>query len=82
MLLDHHIRTFSPMSVKVFQVLIVLIQNDLWKVVVLHCGTSYFAVLVLLALVFLVVFLRKTKDEFVKPWITLKKYSISRYSCQ
>ena len=73
------------MSVKVFQVLIVLIQKDLWKVVVLHCGTSYFAVLVLLeALVVLIVFLRKTKDEFVNPWIniTLKKYTISRYSCQ
>ena len=38
----------SNVSVKVFQVLIVLIQNDLWKFVVLHCGTSYFAVLVLL----------------------------------
>jgi hypothetical protein len=33
----------SNVSVKEFQVLIVLIQNDLWKVVVLHCGTSYFA---------------------------------------
>ena len=73
----------SNVPVRVFQVLIVLIQKDLWKVVVLHCGTSYFTVLVLLeALVVLVVFLRKTKDEFVKPWITLKKYTISRYSCQ
>jgi hypothetical protein len=58
----------SNVSVKVFQVLIVLMQNDLWKVVVLHCSTLYFAVLVLLdTLVFLIVFLCKTKGEFVRP---------------
>ena len=46
-------------SARVFQILIDLIQNDLWCIVVLHRGTTYLGVLVLLLddLVYLVVFL-------------------------
>ena len=56
------------MSVNAFHVLIDLIQNDLWWVVVLHLGTSYFTPFVLLDdLVHLVVFTRKRKDELMRP---------------
>ena len=51
----------SNLSARVFQVLIDLIQNDLWCVVVLHRGTTYLGVLVLLLddLVYLVVFFER-----------------------
>ena len=59
----------SNLSARVFQVLIDLIQNDLWCVVVLHRGTTYLGVLVLLLddLVYLVVFLSGRYDELIKP---------------
>ena len=48
----------SNLSAGVFQVLIDLIQNNLWCVVVLHGGTTYLGVLMLPLddLVYLVVF--------------------------
>ena len=50
------------------QVLIDLIQNDLWCVVVLQGGTTYLGVLVLLdGLVYLVVFLNVRYEELIKP---------------
>ena len=64
----------SNLSARVFQVLIDLIQNDLWCVVVLHRGTTYLGVLVLLLddLVYLVLFLSGRYDELINPRVTLK----------
>ena len=64
----------SNLSARVFQVLIDLIQNDLWCVVVLHRGTAYLGVLVLLLddLVYLVLFLSGRYDELINPRVTLK----------
>ena len=63
------LRLIMLKSARVFQVLIDLIQNDLWCVVVLHGGTTYLGVLVLLLddLVYLVVFLSGRYDESIKP---------------
>ena len=62
------------MSVNAFHVLIDLIQNDLCWVVVLHLGTSYFTPFVLQDdLVHLVVFMRKRKDELMRPLTAFKE---------
>ena len=62
----------SSTSDNAFHVLIDLIQNDLWWVVVLHLGTSYFTPFVLLDdLVHLVVLICKQKDELIRPLNTV-----------
>ena len=59
----------SNLSARVLQVIIDLIQNDIWCVVVLHSGTKYLGVLGLLLddLVYMVVFLSGRLEELSKP---------------